>query len=1194
MVADTTIQVTAPTVNIEASTAITLESDSITFGEAGDTDIVLNFNANTADGVITWMEDEDYFKFSDEIFMNSTEKILFGDSGTFIHKSSDGVLTILADTTVDIIGAVAFNGALSGIVSIYAQDLIIGEDSETAIDFGTANEIDFKINNTTELTLDASALYPTGDAGLDLGTASLEFKDAFFDGTVTSDAFAGPLTGNVTGDVTGTSSKVTVTDSTSNTNFPVVFHDENDALLDDTGALRYNPSTGQLLVPNLTVAGTTTQVNTVTMNAQNAVVFEGATADAHETTLSIVDPTGDHTQYLVNQGGYIPVLAAATTTQISSTPEELNILDGATVVVGEINALDLGSTAVGTAIASKAVILDSNKDYTGIRNLTISGTFSDGNYTFDTDGNVSGLGTVGSGNITSSGTVQGTTITATTAFVPDASDGAALGTTSLEFSDLYLADEAVIGFGDDQEVTLTHVHNAGLLLSSTDKLQFGDAGTFIHQSADGVLTIESDTTVDINGAVVFNGALTGITNITLSGTLSDGNYTFDTSGNVSGLGTVASGAITSSGVVTATGFTIGSAAITETELEILDGASVTTAELNLIDGGTARGTTAIADGDGVLINDDGTMRMTTVQTLAAYLDDEITAMPNLVTTGTIGTGVWEGTDVAVAHGGTGASSLTDGGVLLGSGTGAITAMAVLADGEMIVGDGTTDPEAESGATLRTSIGVGTGDSPQFTGIELGHASDTTIARSGSGAITVEGTQVLLAGAQTGVTTILNASTKIGRDADNLVDFATTDNNIIFRANGENQLTLSDGALTPSSNAIVDLGTDALEFKDAYFDGNVEADAYTVNGTTLAEYISDTTGAMFSSNTETGLSATYQDGDNTIDLAIAADQTTIESIYATDLIMGEDSQTAIDFGTANEIDFKVDNANRLTIDSTRMYHYGTSGTDVGDNPDSQVRFYDQSGVAQNNGAGLTLGGQPNSGENWNYVALKAYKANGTADNVEAGLKIYTIDNSTRQLEQRMQINGEGQVAIGDAFDSPDTLLDIRSLDNTTAYHDIITFGVGTTAAGSANHPARFGIGSGFTDNDRTYWSLNWKDNGDHDAGGAGAKDEAGWTAVQIALKNSVDDNEADTGILFRAVEDDDTGDLATKMVMLPNGNFGIGDTSPTYKLDVNGTGRFTGTATFDGNIDVDGTVGIDSSPADETVSGITASLPQVKL
>tara|TARA_Y100000593_G_scaffold93907_1_gene190552 strand:+ start:14355 stop:16286 length:1932 start_codon:yes stop_codon:yes gene_type:complete len=101
--------------------------------------------------------------------------------------------------------------------------------------------------------------------------------------------------------------------------------------------------------------------------------------------------------------------------------------------------------------------------------------------------------------------------------------------------------------------------------------------------------------------------------------------------------------------------------------------------------------------------------------------------------------------LTVADGGTGATSLTDGGVLLGSGSGAVTAMAVLADGEMIVGDGTTDPVAESGATLRTSIGVGTGDSPQFTGIELGHATDTTITRTGSGDIAIEGNAVYRAG-----------------------------------------------------------------------------------------------------------------------------------------------------------------------------------------------------------------------------------------------------------------------------------------------------------------------------------------------------------------------------------------------------------------------------------------------------------------
>ena len=97
--------------------------------------------------------------------------------------------------------------------------------------------------------------------------------------------------------------------------------------------------------------------------------------------------------------------------------------------------------------------------------------------------------------------------------------------------------------------------------------------------------------------------------------------------------------------------------------------------------------------------------------------------------------------VPVASGGTGTDTLTDGGVLLGNGTGAVQAMAVLADGAMIVGDGTTDPVAESGATLRTSIGVGTGDSPQFTAINVGHASDTTLAKEASGVLAVEGNTI---------------------------------------------------------------------------------------------------------------------------------------------------------------------------------------------------------------------------------------------------------------------------------------------------------------------------------------------------------------------------------------------------------------------------------------------------------------------
>jgi|MDTC01.1.fsa_nt_gb hypothetical protein len=70
------------------------------------------------------------------------------------------------------------------------------------------------------------------------------------------------------------------------------------------------------------------------------------------------------------------------------------------------------------------------------------------------------------GSVTATTTMQGTTITATTAFVPDASDGAALGTSALQFSDLFLADAAVIGLGDDQDVTITHVADSGITIKS--------------------------------------------------------------------------------------------------------------------------------------------------------------------------------------------------------------------------------------------------------------------------------------------------------------------------------------------------------------------------------------------------------------------------------------------------------------------------------------------------------------------------------------------------------------------------------------------------------------------------------------------------------------------------------------------------------------------------------------------------------
>ena len=146
--------------------------------------------------------------------------------------------------------------------------------------------------------------------------------------------------------------------------------------------------------------------------------------------------------------------SVATLTEIDSGSTVT--LDATTDIVldaggGDVFFKDDGTTFGSATNTSGNLIIKSG--------TTTAATFSGANVTF--------AGTVGSGAITSSSTIEGTTITATTAFVPDASDGATLGTSSLEFSDLYLADSGVIYFGDDQDVTITHDPDDGLFLKST-------------------------------------------------------------------------------------------------------------------------------------------------------------------------------------------------------------------------------------------------------------------------------------------------------------------------------------------------------------------------------------------------------------------------------------------------------------------------------------------------------------------------------------------------------------------------------------------------------------------------------------------------------------------------------------------------------------------------------------------------------
>ena len=82
----------------DAAMSFDMNVDALTIGSGANTDISLTFDATTYDGVITWMEDEDYFQFSDEILMSTAEKIHLRDTAIYIYSSTDGQLDLVADT----------------------------------------------------------------------------------------------------------------------------------------------------------------------------------------------------------------------------------------------------------------------------------------------------------------------------------------------------------------------------------------------------------------------------------------------------------------------------------------------------------------------------------------------------------------------------------------------------------------------------------------------------------------------------------------------------------------------------------------------------------------------------------------------------------------------------------------------------------------------------------------------------------------------------------------------------------------------------------------------------------------------------------------------------------------------------------------------------------------------------------------
>jgi len=224
-----------------------------------------------------------------------------------VFLDADGDVTLAANLTVggnfDVTGTLDFSDSAITNAGDIQLDSITGDgDTNTSITFSGSDVITIATGGSGRLTIGDGALSPVTDNEIDLGTSSLEFKDAFFDGTVTSDAFAGPLTGDVTGNVSGTAATVT------------------------TAAQSNITSLGTL---------TTLTVDNVIINGSTI----GHTGDTDLMTVAsgIMTVAGEVSMTTLDIGG----------TNVTSTAAELNLVDGITA---------------GTVSASLAVIGDSNKD----------------------------------------------------------------------------------------------------------------------------------------------------------------------------------------------------------------------------------------------------------------------------------------------------------------------------------------------------------------------------------------------------------------------------------------------------------------------------------------------------------------------------------------------------------------------------------------------------------------------------------------------------------------------------------------------------------------------------------------------------------------------------------------------------------------------------------------------------------------
>jgi len=323
----------------------------------------------------------------------------------------------------------------------------------------------------------------------------------------------------------------------------------------------------------------TTTTNTTTLNVKEdgTIIFEGATDDAFETTLTVVDPTADRTITLPNETGTVHTSGGDT------THTNIIIADGANIgSASDTNAMSISSGGVVSVTATTANTSATDGALTVAGGLGVAADASIGDdlrlisdsavLSFGADSDTTLTHTDGTGLTLNS--TNKLTFGDAASFVQQSSNGVLridgeatidmnASTAVLVSNDLKLdSDAAVLGFGADNEVTLTHVHNDGLILNSDNQLQFRDDAIKIYSSADGQLNIEGDaeielntTLLDVNANINASGTYTGAGLMTTGG-----NIVIPDAGTIGSASDTDALAISSAGVLTISNTTATSAA----------------------------------------------------------------------------------------------------------------------------------------------------------------------------------------------------------------------------------------------------------------------------------------------------------------------------------------------------------------------------------------------------------------------------------------------------------------------------------------------------------------------------------------------------------------------------------------------------------------------------------------------------------